>query len=59
MYFVGARDHGVVRFEREGFFSELVDWKTDPDDLYKYKLRAREEVDTIEYSGLVGSNGTV
>lgn len=59
MYFVGAAMHGVVRFEREAFFSELVDWRTDPDDLYKYKLRAREEVDTIEYSGLVGSDGTV
>ena len=59
MYFVGAAQHGVVRFEREAFFSELVDWRTDADDLYKYKLRAREEVDTIEYVGLVGSDGTV
>ena len=59
MYFVGAAQHGVVRMEREAFFSELVDWKTDADDLYKYKLRAREEVDTIEYTGLVGSDGTV
>lgn len=59
MYFVGAANHGVVRFTREAFFSELVDWRTDANDQYKYKLRAREEVDTIEYSGLVGSNGTV
>lgn len=59
MYFVGAAQHGVVRFEREAFFSELVDWRTDPDDQYKYKLRAREEVDTIEYTGLVGSDGTI
>lgn len=58
MYFVGTNDHGVVRMEREGFFSELVDWKTDANDQYKYKMRAREEVDTIEYLGLVGSNGT-
>lgn len=59
MYFVGAANHGVVRFEREAFFSELVPWQTDPNDLYKYKLRAREEVDTIEYAGLVGSDGSV
>lgn len=59
MYFVGATMHGVVRYEREAFFSELVDWRTDADDLYQYKLRAREEVDTIEYTGLVGSDGTV
>lgn len=58
MYFVGAAQHGVVRMEREAFFSELVDWRTDANDLYKYKLRAREEVDTIEYVGLVGSDGT-
>lgn len=59
MYFVGAAQHGVVRFEREAFFSELVDWRTNDNDQYKYKLRAREEVDTIEYTGLVGSDGTV
>ncbi len=59
MYFVGTDQHGVVRFEREAMFSTLVGWETDADDLYKYKLRAREEVDTIEYTGLVGSDGTV
>lgn len=58
MYFVGAANHGVTRFELQGLTTELVDWKTDPDDLYKYKMRAYEEVDTIEYSGLVGSDGT-
>lgn len=58
MYFVGAANHGVVRFEREGFFSTLVGWETDANDMYKYKLRAREEVDTIEYTGLVGNSGS-
>lgn len=58
MYFVGSSQHGVVRFEREAFFSTLVNWETDPDDMYRYKLRAREEVDTIEYTGLVGADGT-
>lgn len=58
-YFVGSANHGVVRFEREAFFTKLIDWETDPQDQYKYKMRAREEVDSIEYSGLVGSNGTV
>lgn len=59
MYFVGAANHGVTRFEREAFFTETVDWKFDPNDQYRYKLRAREETDTIEYLGLVGSDGTV
>lgn len=58
-YFVGSSTHGVMRFEREGFFTDLVDWKTNPNDEYIYKMRAREEVDSIEYSGLVGSSGTV
>lgn len=58
MYFVGAANHGVVRYEREAFFTTLVPWETDADDMYQYKLRAREEVDTIEYTGLVGSQGT-
>lgn len=57
-YFVGSSTHGVVRFEREGFFTDLVDWKTSDNDEYTYKMRAREEVDSIEYSGLVGSQGT-
>jgi len=58
-YFVGTSQHGVYRFEREGFFTDLVDWKTQANDQYIYKMRAREECDAIEYSGLVGSSGTV
>lgn len=56
-YFLGSTTHGVYRFEREGFFTELVDWKTQTNDSYIYKMRAREAVDAIEYSGLVGSTG--
>lgn len=60
-YFVGASDHGVIRFEREAFSSDLTDWKTSAaaggPDAYMYLMRAREEVDSIEYSGLVGSTG--
>lgn len=58
-YFVGASGHGVIRFERLAFFTKLVDWETSQNDSYRYKMRAREEVDSIEYSGLVGSQGTV
>jgi hypothetical protein len=56
-YFVGSSTHGVFRFEREAFFTQLVQWEFSENDTYKYKLRAREAVDTIEYSGLVGSTG--
>jgi hypothetical protein len=58
-YFVGSSTHGVSRFEREAFFTDLVDWETQRNDCYVYKMRAREAVQAIEYSGLVGSNGTV
>jgi len=57
-YFVGSQTHGVSRFEREAFFTDLVDWRVSPNDQYQYKMRAREVVDSIEYSGLVASNGT-
>lgn len=57
-YFVGSSTHGVMRFEREAFFTKLTPWDADINDQYRYKMRAREEVDSIEYSGLVGSNGT-
>lgn len=62
-YFVGSSGHGVTRFEREAFHTDITDWKVsaaaNQGDFYKYLMRAREEVDAIEYSGLVGSNGTV
>ena len=61
-YFVGGQTHGVVRFEREAFFTDMTDWKqsaaSGSGDYYRYLMRAREEVDAIEYSGLVGSSGT-
>lgn len=57
-WFLGAEGHGIERFVREDFFSELVDWRTQRNDAYIYKMRAREEADSIEYSGLVGSLGT-
>jgi len=57
-YFVGSQTHGVSRFVRESFFTDLIDWKYSANDQYQYKMRAREVVDSIEYSGLVGSTGT-
>lgn len=56
-YFIGCQGHGITRFVREALFTTLVNWETQKNDAYVYKLRAREEVDAIEYSGLVGSTG--
>lgn len=56
-YFVGAKNHGVTRFDREGFSSTLVDWIYNANDQYMYKMRSREAVDSIFFNGLVGSTG--
>lgn len=56
-WFLGSVDHGVTRFDREAFFTRLVDWQTSQNDQYMYKMRAREVCDSIEYSGVVGSTG--
>lgn len=58
-YFIGTQGHDVYRYEREAFFTDLVDWKTNENDLYKYKMRARELVDALSYVGVAGSDGTV
>jgi hypothetical protein len=58
-YFIGTSGHDVYRYEREAFFTTLVPWQTNDDDLYKYKMRAREEVDALAYVGVAGSDGTV
>lgn len=57
-YFLASSTNGMMRAEREGFFTDLVDWRTQANDQYIYKMRAREVTDSIEYSGLVGSSGT-
>lgn len=57
-YFLSSSTNGIMRAEREAFFTDLVDWRYQANDQYIYKMRAREVVDSIEYSGLVGSNGT-
>ena len=56
-YFIGAGNHGVKRFEREGFKSVFVDWQFQPNNQYLYKMLSREEADSIYYNGLQGSTG--
>lgn len=56
-YFLSSSTNGIMRAEREAFFTDLVDWKTQANDQYLYKMREREVVDAISYDGLVGSTG--
>lgn len=58
-YFVGAKNHGVKRFVREGFSSTLVPWQYQGNNQYLYKMLSREQVDSIYFNGLQGSTGTV
>jgi hypothetical protein len=58
-YFLSSSTNGIMRAEREAFFTDLVDWRFQANDQYLYKMREREVVDAISYDGLVGSDGTV
>jgi hypothetical protein len=57
-YFLSSSTNGIMRAEREAFFTKLVNWESQANDQYLYKMREREVVDTISYDGLVGSQGT-
>lgn len=57
-FFVGARNHGVKRFTREGFSSVFVPWQYQGNNQNLYKMISREAVDSIYYNGLAGSTGT-
>lgn len=58
-YFIGTSGHDVYRYERQAFFTKLVDWSTDEDDMYRYKMRAREVTQALTYVGVAASTGTV
>ena len=57
-YFLSSSTNGIMRAEREAFFTDLVDWRYSQNDQYIYKMREREVVDAISYDGTVGSSGT-
>lgn len=57
-YFLSSSTNGIMRAEREAFFTDLVDWRYAQNDQYIYKMREREVVDAISYDGTVGSSGT-
>jgi len=58
-WFLLSRNHSMMRFERQGIETALVDWENQRNNNYIYKAEYREVVDAIAYDGLVGSNGTV
>lgn len=57
-YFLLGSEHTVMRFEREGTSTTLLEPKFSRNDVWEYRLRYREEVGIMSYDGVVGSNGT-
>lgn len=58
-WFLLSRNHSMMRWERQGIQTALVDWTYQRNNDYIYKAEYREVVDSISYEGIVGSNGTV
>jgi len=58
-HFLLARNHSVMRWERQGVTTDLVDWKLQRNNNYIYKGEYREMYGAVTYEGTVGSNGTV
>lgn len=58
-WFLLGRNHSVVRIERQGIQTDLVDYKFQRNNNYIYKASFREVVGARSYTGLVGSTGTV
>ncbi len=57
-YYVGGRNHSIMRWVRVPIETKLVPPDTDDADRWTYKARYRELVSAISWEGLVGSNGT-
>lgn len=58
-HFLLSRNHSMMRWERQGIETALVDWQFQRNNNYIYKAEYREVVDSISFEGLIGSNGTV
>jgi len=57
-WFLLAKNHNVVRFERKDVNTTMVDRSVSKNDSYFYRGGFRQAVGAIGYSGCVGSNGT-
>lgn len=56
-WFLLTRNHGVVRYVRQGIQTALRDWSYSNNRTYFYQANFREEVATVDYAGAVGSTG--
>ena len=58
-WFLLSRNHSVTRWVRQGIETALIDWKFQRNNNYIYKASFREVIGALDYSGIVGSDGTV
>lgn len=56
-WFLLGESHNIYRWEREAISTDLVDYKFDSKDNYKYKGRFRNVYGAVSYEGIVGSTG--
>lgn len=54
-----SRNHSMMRWDRQGIQTALVDWQFQRNNDYIYKAEYREVVDAISFEGMVGSSGSV
>jgi len=56
-HFVLSENHSMTRWVRQDLQTRLVDWETQANNDYIYKVGYREVTGAISYEGMVGSTG--
>lgn len=58
-WFLLGKNHSITRWVRQGINTDLVDYKYQRNNNYVYKASFREVLGVMDYTGIVGSSGTV
>ena len=57
-WFLLGDNHSILRFVRQGVQTNLVDYTIAPNHSYRYDGNFRESVGAMDFTGIVGSNGS-
>jgi len=57
-WFLLADNHSIYRWVRQAVQTALIDWRYQRNNNYIYKGEFREVIGAVDYSGIVGSDGT-
>lgn len=58
-WFLIGEDSSITRWVRQGIEIDMVDYRTQRNNVYIYKGSYREVVGAMSYEGVIGSDGTV